>query len=94
MDPHVAKDGISNSPDLVMDNPLSQNPGNCNVSSFFCCITFILLHYWLNTYIVDSPAFVLIRTIVFTCVSYLINVKFTWTVFMGPMFVSVAQKGG
>lgn len=26
VDPHVSKDG-SNSPDLVMDNPLSQNPG-------------------------------------------------------------------
>ncbi|XP_022755470.1 uncharacterized protein LOC111303458 isoform X2 [Durio zibethinus] len=26
VDPHVPKDGGSNSPDLVMDNPLSQNP--------------------------------------------------------------------
>ncbi|XWS70988.1 hypothetical protein CRYUN_Cryun03dG0098300 [Craigia yunnanensis] len=26
VDPHVSKDGGSNSPDLVMDNPLSQNP--------------------------------------------------------------------
>ncbi|XWS73317.1 hypothetical protein CRYUN_Cryun02cG0118300 [Craigia yunnanensis] len=26
VDPHVRKDGGSNSPDLVMDNPLSQNP--------------------------------------------------------------------
>lgn len=26
VDPHISKDG-SNSPDLAMDNPLSQNPG-------------------------------------------------------------------
>lgn len=33
VDPHVPKDG-SNSPDLVMDNPLSQNPGRF---FFFSC---------------------------------------------------------
>ena len=71
MDPHVRKDGGSNSPDLVMDNPLSQNPGNCNVSSFFCCIASILLHYWLNTCIVDLSAFVLISPVVFALLSYL-----------------------
>lgn len=27
VDPHISKDG-SSSPDLVIDNPLSQNPGN------------------------------------------------------------------
>lgn len=32
VDPHVSKDG-SNSPDLVIDNPLSQNPGKLLFSS-------------------------------------------------------------
>ncbi|GMJ15602.1 hypothetical protein like AT4G29950 [Hibiscus trionum] len=34
VDPHVPKDGASNSPDLVMDNPLSQNPDS-TWSQFF-----------------------------------------------------------
>lgn len=32
IDPHVPKDG-SNSPDPVIDNPLSQNPGRISASS-------------------------------------------------------------
>lgn len=42
VEPHVPKDG-SNSPDLVMDNPLSQNPG-MHVHNFLCIVLVYIKH--------------------------------------------------
>jgi len=37
VEPHVPKDG-TNSPNLVIDNPLSQNPGNSKFFSLYFSI--------------------------------------------------------
>lgn len=62
VDPHVPKDG-SNSPDLTIDNPLSQNPGN---SLLFGPFLIILPNDSLTPSLQNSLVFFVLLTETFT----------------------------